>query len=93
METTGALTSEPNLLELPISHGPENIYESAAKLLFLTVKWARSIPSFLQLSFHDQSVLLEESWSDLFVLSAAQWTLPIDEGGETLGNHIFCSEG
>jgi len=26
----------------------ENIYESAAKLLFLAVKWARSIPSFLQ---------------------------------------------
>ncbi|KAK0074053.1 hypothetical protein PV325_008838 [Microctonus aethiopoides] len=26
----------------------ENIYESAAKLLFLAVKWARSIPSFLE---------------------------------------------
>lgn len=26
----------------------ENVYESAAKLLFLAVKWARSIPSFLQ---------------------------------------------
>lgn len=28
----------------------ENIYESAAKLLFLSVKWARTIPSFLQVS-------------------------------------------
>lgn len=27
---------------------PENVYESAAKLLFLGVKWARSIPSFMQ---------------------------------------------
>lgn len=29
----------------------ENIYESAAKLLFLAVKWARTIPSFLQVGF------------------------------------------
>ncbi|XP_068084382.1 photoreceptor-specific nuclear receptor-like [Anabrus simplex] len=57
----------------------ENVYESAAKLLFLAVKWARSIPSFLQLSFRDQAVLLEEAWSELFVLSAAQWALPVDE--------------
>lgn len=69
-----------NLLELTTPQGPESIYESAAKLLFLTVKWARSIPSFLQLSFNDQSILLEDSWSELFVLSAAQWTLPVNEG-------------
>ncbi|KAL1490404.1 hypothetical protein ABEB36_013109 [Hypothenemus hampei] len=57
----------------------ENIYESAAKLLFLAIKWAKTIPSFLRLSLRDQSILLEESWSDLFVLTAAQWALPIDE--------------
>ncbi|XP_017777690.1 PREDICTED: nuclear receptor subfamily 2 group E member 1-like [Nicrophorus vespilloides] len=81
-------------LELPILSDPsrrpldvpyltifptENIYESAAKLLFLSIKWARSIPSFLQLSYRDQSILLEESWSELFILTAAQWTLPFDE--------------
>lgn len=26
----------------------ENVYESAAKLLFIAIKWARTIPSFLQ---------------------------------------------
>ncbi|RZB40586.1 nuclear receptor subfamily 2 group E member 1-like [Asbolus verrucosus] len=57
----------------------ENVYESAAKLLFLAIKWARSIPSFLQLSYRDQSILLEESWSELFVLTAAQWAFPVDE--------------
>ncbi|XP_076270250.1 nuclear receptor subfamily 2 group E member 1-like [Rhynchophorus ferrugineus] len=57
----------------------ENVYESAAKLLFLAIKWARTIPSFLQLSYRDQSILLEESWNELFVLTAAQWSLPIDE--------------
>lgn len=28
----------------------ENTYESAAKLLFLAIKWAKTIPSFLQVS-------------------------------------------
>lgn len=35
---------------LPISSSDENVYESAAKLLFFGVKWARSIPSFNQVS-------------------------------------------
>lgn len=28
----------------------ENIYESAAKLLYIAIKWAKTIPSFLQVS-------------------------------------------
>lgn len=32
-----------------------------------------------QLSFRDQAILLEESWSELFVLTAAQWNFPVDE--------------
>ncbi|KAG0717704.1 Photoreceptor-specific nuclear receptor [Chionoecetes opilio] len=59
----------------------DNVYENAAKLLFLGVKWARSIPSFMQLPFRDQAILLEESWSELFVVAAAQWSLPLDQGG------------
>ncbi|KMQ86315.1 photoreceptor-specific nuclear receptor [Lasius niger] len=57
----------------------ENIYEFAAKLLFFAVRWARSIHSFLQLPYRDQTILLEESWSELFVLTAAQWSFPVDE--------------
>ncbi|XP_054273340.1 photoreceptor-specific nuclear receptor-like [Macrosteles quadrilineatus] len=57
----------------------ESTYESAAKLLYLAIRWARSIPSFQQLGTRDQSILLEEAWSSLFILSAAQWFLPIDE--------------
>ncbi|CAH1129456.1 unnamed protein product [Ceutorhynchus assimilis] len=67
-------------LDVPcLSLFAENIYESAAKLLFLAIKWAKTIPSFLQLSHRDQAILLEESWSELFILTAAQWALPIDE--------------
>ncbi|XP_069119677.1 photoreceptor-specific nuclear receptor-like isoform X1 [Argopecten irradians] len=61
-----------------INSNTENLFETAARLLFMSVKWARNIPSFLQLPFRDQAILLEESWSELFVLSAAQWSLPID---------------
>ncbi|KAF7987664.1 hypothetical protein HCN44_003527 [Aphidius gifuensis] len=57
----------------------ENIYESAARLLFAAVQWARGIPSFFELSTRDQSLLLEESWSELFVLTAAQWGFSINE--------------
>ncbi|KAJ8667113.1 hypothetical protein QAD02_008775, partial [Eretmocerus hayati] len=57
----------------------ENIYEFAAKLLFLAVKWPKSISSFLQLSYRDQAILLEESWCELFVLTAAQWNFPVEE--------------
>ena len=53
-------------------------YETAARLLFMSVKWARNIPSFLALPFRDQAILLEESWSELFILSAAQWSLQLD---------------
>ncbi|XP_023245725.1 nuclear receptor subfamily 2 group E member 1-like [Copidosoma floridanum] len=57
----------------------ENVYEFAAKLLFLAVKWPRSISSFLQLPYRDQAILLEESWCELFVLTAAQWNFPVEE--------------
>ncbi|XP_026465058.1 photoreceptor-specific nuclear receptor-like [Ctenocephalides felis] len=79
---TGSTSSNPNQVAtsfVPTPSGGENVYESAAKLLFLAVKWARSIPSFAQLSLRDQSLLLEESWAELFVLTAAQWNLPIEE--------------
>ncbi|KAK3087567.1 hypothetical protein FSP39_007621 [Pinctada imbricata] len=72
----------------------ENVYEIAAKLLFMSVKWARNIPSFLQLPFRDQAILLEESWCELFILSAAQWSLHVDaatllnSNGYTMEPHI-----
>ena len=42
------------------------------QLLFMNFKWARDIPSFQQLSSHNQKILLQHSWSQLLVLSLAQ---------------------
>ena len=65
----------PPTLSIPPIAPAENIYESAAKLLFMSVKWSRSIPSFQQLAASDQQLLLESGWSQLFLLSLAQWTV------------------
>jgi hypothetical protein len=57
---------------------PEAIFESAARLLFMSVKWARNIPSFVNLPFRDQVILLEEGWRELFIMGAVQWSLPLE---------------
>eukprot|EP00794_Sanderia_malayensis_P018816 gene18816-20712_t len=56
----------------------EGIYETAARLLYLSVTWARNVPAFIQLPFRDQIILLEESWRELFILFAIQWNLSLD---------------
>ena len=50
----------------------EYVYEIATRLLFLTVDWARSIQAFRRLDNSDQLILLQSSWSDLFMLGVAQ---------------------
>lgn len=34
--------------------GPENVYETSARLLFMAVKWAKNLPVFSNLPFRDQ---------------------------------------
>ena len=56
----------------------ENLSETAARLLFMNVRWAQHVPAFTSLPYRDQLLLLEESWRELFILSAAQFSLPIE---------------
>ncbi|XP_053128694.1 photoreceptor-specific nuclear receptor [Hemicordylus capensis] len=60
------------------STSPENLYETSARLLFMAVKWAKNLPVFSNLPFRDQVILLEEAWSELFLLCAIQWSLPLE---------------
>lgn len=55
----------------------DSVCETAARILFMTIKWTKSIPAFIGLPNRDQLVLIEESWRDLFILSLAQFRLPI----------------
>ncbi|XP_034288528.1 photoreceptor-specific nuclear receptor [Pantherophis guttatus] len=57
---------------------PESVYEISARLLFMAVKWAKNLPVFSNLPFRDQVILLEEAWSELFLLCAIQWSLPLE---------------
>ncbi|KAI1301249.1 Nuclear receptor subfamily 2 group E member 1 [Halotydeus destructor] len=57
---------------------PEAVCENAARLLFMNVKWLKSLPAFVSLPARVQLVLLEEGWRELFVLSAAQFMLSLD---------------
>ncbi|XP_054715540.1 photoreceptor-specific nuclear receptor-like [Uloborus diversus] len=59
--------------------GQETIYETSARLLFMAVKWAKNLPSFANLPFRDQVILLEEAWSELFLLCAIQWCMPLEQ--------------
>jgi len=54
------------------------LHDGSARLLLLCVRWAKSVPTFLQLTFRDQAILLEESWSELFILTAAQLGIPVE---------------
>ena len=40
----------------PLGH--ETIYECAARLLFMAVKWSKSLPSFANLPFRDQVTII-----------------------------------
>lgn len=56
----------------------EVIFEFAAKLLFLAVKEVCDMPLFTQIPLRDQTILLEECWSELFVITAAQYGFSIE---------------
>lgn len=67
--------------QLPGGHssvmGIDSICELAARLLFSTIEWARNIPFFPDLPVSEQVALLRLSWSELFILNAAQSALPL----------------
>ncbi|PIK58806.1 Orphan steroid hormone receptor 2 [Apostichopus japonicus] len=48
------------------------ICESASRLLFLSMHWARSIPAFQALSPDCHTVMVQKCWSELFTLGLAQ---------------------
>ncbi|KAM4826110.1 photoreceptor-specific nuclear receptor [Thomomys bottae] len=75
-ENIDVTTHDPELHSSPCGLG--GMHEASARLLFMAVKWAKSLPVFSHLPFRDQVILLEEAWSELFLLGAIQWSLPLD---------------
>ncbi|XP_054267107.1 nuclear receptor subfamily 2 group E member 1-like [Macrosteles quadrilineatus] len=76
---TTPLPKEPCSLPPPLMfNSPESISEYAARILFMTVTWIKSVPAFTYLALKDQLLLLEESWRELFVLGAAEYFPPLN---------------
>ncbi|XP_069164432.1 protein dissatisfaction isoform X1 [Procambarus clarkii] len=75
-EVTVSLPQAPTLL--PFAPSWEIFQETTARLLFMMVRWIRSLAPFQTLSRSDQCVLVEESWKELFLVHLAQWYLPLD---------------
>ncbi|XP_023324316.1 nuclear receptor subfamily 2 group E member 1 [Eurytemora carolleeae] len=79
---TSHLASPPAPLSAPSAHpfpaSWETLQETAARLLFMAVRWARCLTPFQTLTQEDQVTLLKESWKDLFLLHLAQWSIPWD---------------
>ncbi|XP_001634999.3 photoreceptor-specific nuclear receptor isoform X2 [Nematostella vectensis] len=71
------ISPTPHSVGIPVVY-MDMMYESAIRVLYMTVKWVRNIPTFLDLPFRDQAILIEESWSELFVLSLSQWDMAVD---------------
>ena len=86
-EIAAATTSNNRLLLTPTW---EILQETAARLLFMTVHWVHCLIPFQTLSKHDQLILLQESWKELFLLNLAQWSVPWDLS-ELLLNYIQTS--
>lgn len=53
----------------------ESMCETAAQLLFMNIRWIKAQCLNNQLTIGDQLILLEHSWTDLFILGAAQYLL------------------
>ena len=81
----GALTSSAMSRAPGGANSAELVCEAAARLLFMSVKWVKNLPAFVALPFVDQALLIEDAWTELFVLGAAQFQLPLD--AEALASH------
>lgn len=70
-----------------LSNG-ERTREMAARLLFMTVHWAKKVRHFSELSHLDQVTLLRENWCKVFIINLAQWAMPQFEIGPLVDEAI-----
>ncbi|XP_063220484.1 nuclear receptor subfamily 2 group C member 1-A-like isoform X2 [Bacillus rossius redtenbacheri] len=69
------------------------ICESASRLLFLSVHWARNIPAFQLLSCESQTALVRGCWTELFTLGLIQCSdvISLPAVLSTIINHLQVS--
>lgn len=60
---------------LSLTNAFKEIYEYAAQLIFMNNRWTKAQCLINPLPIGDQLILLKYSWTDLFILGAAQYSL------------------
>ena len=46
----------------------EMVYESSMRILYASIQWIKHIPTFKDLPYNDQNLLMHEGWCEVFVL-------------------------
>lgn len=57
----------------------EALCETASFILLESIRWLFSVPSFKDLNEYDQYLLIEQSWSMIFLLTAAEMKKFMDQ--------------
>ncbi|XP_043464682.1 protein dissatisfaction-like isoform X3 [Leptopilina heterotoma] len=79
IEQTETETSRsPSAVATIFSPTWEVLQETTARLLFMVVQWVKCLASFQALPEYDQRLLLEKTWTQLFLLHFAQWSTSWD---------------
>ncbi|XP_012286480.1 nuclear receptor subfamily 2 group E member 1 [Orussus abietinus] len=82
--------SEAETSHSPVGLSPtwEVLQETTARLLFMSVRWVRCLGPFQTLSKEDQLLLLQQAWTQLFLLHLAQWSISWDITGLFEGEQV-----
>lgn len=74
--SNSSISSQPTIFH-PIME--DSIFETAHRLLFMAIKWVKTLPAFVSIMVvDDQLALLKECWSELFLICAIEWSLPFE---------------
>lgn len=56
----------------PYSSSPlsmkEIVYESLMRVLYVSIQWVKHIPTFKDLPYNDQNLLIHQGWCEVFIL-------------------------
>ena len=46
----------------------EIVYESSMRILYVSIQWIKHIPTFNDLPYNDQNLLIHQGWCEVFIL-------------------------
>ena len=62
----------------------EIVYESSMRILYVSIQWVKHIPTFKDLPYNDQNLLIHQGWCEVFILGMLSSSLYFPLGKTTL---------